>query len=184
MKLTLIVILFLFSNHDEVVNYRALTWEDFRGKPVPGVGGLSTTKIIYGVHAFHGVDNGKDSIRSLRYFAAKATFDPSKSFMMEQTPRNLEHEQIHFDITELFARKLNNLYEKPFNYTYKQRDIPKRLYDSVVATMREMQRLYEMETNKGQNVEAQALWRIRLDGMLRGYPIATDKRYFFEMPDK
>jgi hypothetical protein len=180
MKLTLIAILFLFSTPDEIVNYRKLTREDFKGQPVPGWTGFSTTKIIYGPYRFQGGFEGSDSSVFKRWFKAKAVFIRDKSFMLEKTSWNLEHEQIHFDITELFARKLNTRFQRSFDYTYKQREIPKRLYDSAVAVMNQMHKLFDIESENSENVEGQALWRIRLDAMLRQHPHETTNNYFWE----
>ena len=70
----------------------------------------------------------------------------------------LQHEQGHFDITELFARKLaKELKEYKFNPRKYQDDVSK-IYKKLMDEKEEYQNKYDKETDFSRNKEQQAEW--------------------------
>ena len=85
---------------------RKLTWDDFQGQPdynYADVSALTSSGILH----FKGCENGKI------IYKVEAYFEKKQSWFKEEahTDHHLQHEQIHFDITELYARKLRNALE-------------------------------------------------------------------------
>lgn len=86
----------LYWNEDAKLN-----WADFAGAPdynFADVSALTSSGIIH----FKGCEYGKI------IYEVYAYFDKSQSWVKEEarTEHHLQHEQIHFDITELYARRL------------------------------------------------------------------------------
>ncbi len=67
----------------------------------------------------------------------------------------LAHEQGHFDITEIFARKLNEaLQNYDFNKRTFKNDISE-IYQSIVRQKEEFQKMYDGETDHSRKRKAQ-----------------------------
>jgi len=91
-------------------DYR-LSWDDFAGIPVynyKNISALTSSGIVH----YKGCKDGKIIYKVQSYF------ERNESWVKEEalTPHHLVHEQIHFDITELYARRLRKaLLKKSFN---------------------------------------------------------------------
>ncbi len=87
-----------------------LTWEDFQGIPqyqYEDISAITSSGIVH----YKGCKDG------LINYKVRAYFEKQHSWVKEEalTDHHLEHEQIHFDITELYARKLRKaLSERAF----------------------------------------------------------------------
>ncbi len=112
----LILLLTLSSTNDnpaDIIYWSAkqqLTWQDFKGIPAyqyKDISAITSSGIVH----YKGCDEGKIN------FKVRAYFEKQHSWVKEEalTAHHLEHEQIHFDITELYARKLRKaLSERTF----------------------------------------------------------------------
>ena len=78
-----------------------LTWEDFAGKPIDNHHDFSALTSSGIVH-YKGCKNGKIIYKVRAYFERNESWVKTEG----RTDYHLSHEQIHFDITELYARKL------------------------------------------------------------------------------
>jgi len=81
-----------------------LDWTDFKGQPAfenQQISALTSSGIVH----YKGCKEGKID------YNVKAYFEKQESWVKEEarTEHHLIHEQIHFDITELYARKLRKL---------------------------------------------------------------------------
>ena len=133
-----------------------LTWADFKGKPDSTSRNLaiSSTGIAY----------------SFRYsntafsYSAIAFLDRNKSWKKQLAGIHiLKHEQGHFDITEIFARKL---YTAIGNLQPSKKTIEKnvsRLAETIIRQKNDFQKKYDTETNFGMNKEAQAKWETMIE---------------------
>ena len=97
----------------------------------------------------------------------KAYMVPSESFIRNREDEaTLEHEQAHFDITELHARKLYEaLYNYDFNSATFKKDIA-AIYEGIVKEKEAMQEAYDRETDHSRRRRAQFDWLERIDSML------------------
>jgi hypothetical protein len=80
---------------------RDLSWDDFQGTPdynFDQVSALTSSGILH----YKGCENGKIIYKVQAYFEKKDSWVKPEAY----TDYHLAHEQIHFDITELYARKL------------------------------------------------------------------------------
>lgn len=99
------------------------------------------------------------------YVHVHAYFLPKESWVLSEkmTEALLAHEQLHFDIAELFARKMKMTfaeYELPVK-TFIDKKADQRMekaYHQIFKEMMEMQHLYDEETGHGTDVKAQEEW--------------------------
>lgn len=132
-----------------------LQWADFKGSPkhTEGIQALTFTYID------PEVENNKLSIYC--YFGKNTSWSIKKF----QTDYLLKHEQYHFNITELFARKLRKQI-KESNLSNKGNELQKAINKNYYE-WEKYERLYDKETNHSNNTEAQARWILDIDRQLK-----------------
>lgn len=102
--LFLIMFLTAFSDRDEeqIVweTFKPLSWDDFKGKPDKKSNAAAVT--------FSGISFGIETKADSIQFTIKSTFDCKRSWVNKTlaNPYILQHEQLHFMITEIYARRL------------------------------------------------------------------------------
>lgn len=138
--------------------HRKLTWDDFQSTPVAASETVALTSTSLGL-------NYKVLNSSIQY-QVTCYFTKHKSWATMKTDYILAHEQGHFDITELYARKLHQeLQAYVYNRrTYKQ-DISE-IYRNVVQEKEALQMAYDRQTDHSRNRKVQAEWQERIDQML------------------
>ncbi|MFN3446408.1 MAG: DUF922 domain-containing protein [Bacteroidia bacterium] len=128
---------------------------DFKGK-VPAnkaLGGQVMSGIVFFVREREGTP----------YFVIEAIIVKSKSFIRDSSLYALNHEQMHFNITEIFARKLRMRLTK-LNFA-KVSNMQKKLqeqYDKIGAELSAYQDSYDRETEHGQNPAKQKIWNEKI----------------------
>ncbi len=140
-----------------------LTWADFKGKPdntAIGIAALTCSIIEYKYHC-----EGDKLI-----YSVEAKFNKLQSWAREESKNEhiLEHEQLHFDITELYARKLR---EKLATYSFSCGDEP--IFESFVNSLMDdwsyMQHKYDAETQYSLDEVMQHAWVSFIDGHLAAH---------------
>lgn len=128
---------------------RKLTWEDFKGTPNDARFAASTYCVIGMIPEHTNILNGQTSYKITCEFIS----DSSWYFKEKESLAVLLHEQLHFDIAELYARKMRQKLKKPIMPTV-GRYIFNTLYDEYM----EFQKLYESQTRYGAIKEEQSRW--------------------------
>lgn len=147
----------------ESINWRSrrkLNWTDFKGNPVTTApnAALTSTSIL--------INFGYDD-RSLTY-QIKCVFYPQKSWTKVASSHILSHEQGHFDISQLFTRKLHQALS---NYTFKAASVDKdiqKIYQQISLDQAAFQQLYDNETNYSRNPAEQKKWQEKIETELAG----------------
>lgn len=113
MLLGLLMVLFSSNSDSTKIIYwdknHKLAWTDFEGHPQFGVGyGSFSAMTSSGIMHYTGCKDGQ------LIYKIQAYFDKDRSWVKDEarTSHHLTHEQIHFDITELSARKLRQALSK------------------------------------------------------------------------
>jgi hypothetical protein len=133
---------------------RKLTWDDFKASPDPASSNAALT------NSSINVEFGYDDLE-LQY-SIKCRFDKTKSWVKIRNNEILAHEQGHFDMAELHARKLNKaLKEYRFNAKTVSEDV-NRIYDSIMTMHHAAQSEYDKETDFSRNKEKQVLWQKKI----------------------
>lgn len=140
---------------------KKLTWSDYKGKVDRTTGAAASTATYLGI-------DYNFSPRGLTY-KITCSFSRNKSWGLHKNEYILSHEQAHFDISEIFARKLN---KKMIAYkfdpnTYKE-DL-RKIYEDVLNEKESMQNRYDEETNHSINKEKQAEWLKAVKEMLKEF---------------
>lgn len=126
-----------------------LTKENFKGKPKGNIPAFACTGIF--LHM-------EESDGTLKFYV-EAIFSKSKSFMKESSVYTLKHEQLHFDIAELCARKFRKaLSEKDFRKVKNLREEINKMSTKSGEDMKEEQNKYDTDTEHGLNAAKQEVW--------------------------
>jgi predicted secreted Zn-dependent protease len=90
-------------------------------------------------------------------------FYPHKSWTKVKTNHILAHEQGHFDISQLFTRKLyKELKAYKFRPETVDRDV-QAIYQRITQEQAAYQNLYDKETNYSRNAAGQESWLQRIE---------------------
>jgi len=161
--------LFAQSKDEELLDWsatRKLTWEDYKSKPNPYSDAAASTTTYLGI-------SYNISSRSFSY-KIESRFSKSRSWGLHKTSYILSHEQGHFDIAEIFARKLHKkMSEYKFNRKTYQKDLNK-IYEEVTKEKTEMQNNYDIETDHSIRKKVQAEWLKKIASMLEEYEDYAD----------
>jgi hypothetical protein len=102
-----------------------------------------------------------------RVSSSRAQQDARRS-LVERDLQLLEHEQLHFDLAEAFARKIRARFDD-FKDACADSRGTEAVREMIVRTDRELQeeqQRYDRETSHGLNLRAQDQWRRRIRGLL------------------
>ena len=138
---------------------RRLTWDDFKAAPqkLGNTAAMTTTHLGFS----YSVTNGKVT------YKIDCRFEKNKSWGLVKNDWILRHEQGHFDIAEIFARKLNkSINEYPFNRGSFQKDLDV-IYKSVVDEKEGYQQQYDNETDYSRNRPNQETWLKKIEAELK-----------------
>ncbi len=81
----------------------------------------------------------------------------------------LQHEQSHFDISELFARMLNKaMKEYKYNESTAGKDM-NNIYQRIMTEHQQMQDEYDSESNFSRNKAGQEKWNKKITNALKEY---------------
>ncbi|QEC56406.1 DUF922 domain-containing protein [Flavisolibacter ginsenosidimutans] len=149
------------EDENEVIPWqpeRKLGWEDFLCAPQKQGDAVASTSTSLGIS--YQVKDGDLTFHISCHFSKK------KSWGLLRTDYILAHEQVHFDITELHARKL---YEALSNYQFNPETFKKdiaAIYEQIVKEKEDMQEAYDGETDHSRRKSIQYEWFDKVDKML------------------
>lgn len=129
---------------------RKLTWTDFKAPPDKNSTNAALTSSSINIE-FGYTNTG------LKY-NIKCRFDQNLSWGRIKNDYILAHEQGHFDIAEIHARKLYQLLKA---YKFNSRSVGKdvnKIYDTVMKAHHAFQSQYDQETNYSRDPENQDKW--------------------------
>ena len=134
---------------------RKLTWEDFKGRPDKTTNLLAMTQAGIGYEV--ACNNGELKLKIYCYFNAK------KSWTKETDSDDLlRHEQLHFDITELYTRQLRKKLSEvtdPCGKDIKELD---KAYSNIFKACSDRQNDYDRESEHSLNDEQQKMWEEKI----------------------
>ncbi len=138
---------------------RKLEWADFKAKPDPGTENAALTSSAIGFG--WGFDEKGFS------YTVKCSFDKQKSWGRIKNDHILAHEQGHFDITEIYARKLHKALK---GYAFKGKSSEKELqsiYAKLMTEQEQLQARYDRETEHSKKLPEQKEWLVKIATELR-----------------
>ena len=134
-----------------------LSWNDFKGEPRYNIGAVATTAsgISFGFSI-------RQSNSRVVGFTTEiyAHFYPEQSWYKPEKADNhiLGHEQLHFDITELYARKFRQRVSK-LTVSKNIKSELNRIHKTINKELAALQDKYDGETDYSRNKEMQYKWQ-------------------------
>ena len=139
-------------------NNQKLTWKDFKGKP--------NKRSPYKAMTFASVSSNLISFsKNELKIEILCHFIRNKSWKTIETDELLRHEQLHFDIAELAARKMIERVSKLNLKNLSSKNIEQKLnsiFNSSVEEQMEMNQKYDSETNHSIKYIAQSDWEKKI----------------------
>lgn len=148
-----------FAQEKEKIEWLAngpLTWNDFKAAPKNSVPYEANTNSGITFSWSYSTESGKPVLE----YEVFSFFYPQSSWVkeVEETQYLLRHEQLHFDITELHARKLRKAIDQYKMGSNIKKEL-NQLYEKIERERVKMQNRFDAETNHSRNKEAEAKWR-------------------------
>lgn len=162
------------NNNNDIIYWTEdykLDWDDFKASPrsdYQNLAALTSSGIAY----YTGCEEG------MLTYMIKSYFDKNESWV-KPTAKNshtLEHEQIHFDITELFARKLRKSLKQRSFKCYEDLEF-KQFVDVFLTNWEVEQRLYDIHSSFSVNKKEQKVWLYKITSELHEHKAYKQHRH-------
>ena len=179
MRLILIFILFIpqLSFSQEIKKHfltynpsYQVTWDDFKAPPVKHSRNAA--------NSYTGIDLSTKMINDSLTITVYSFFNQNESCVKKESLKDalLLHEQFHFHITELFARKLR---KELIEFHFTQKNIKTKLqpiFDDALNALWKEQKKYDKETNHHINTKEQKKWERKIKAELKTYDAYTNTK--------
>ncbi len=164
-----------FRKHEQEIIWspdRTLTWKDFKGKPKT----VFNNNVGAQSYCGFGFQSNFITVFSKAKIIVTTTFDCNLSWVREDQKHRmelLEHEQFHFNLSEVYARRLRKRISeiKLKSSNIKEAEI---IFKQVYAEYLDRQELYDSESNHGLNNEKQNEWQFSIGNELEGLQFYTN----------
>lgn len=135
-----------------------LVWEDFQGEAKydyrnRDISALTSSGILH----YRGCKNGKIIYKVRAYFEKKESWYKSDA----HTDYHLAHEQLHFDVTELYARKLRKLLSKQ-EFRCGDEEQFEKYIEQYLSNWETAQQAYDFATHHSIDKEKQKEWHYKI----------------------
>lgn len=146
---------------------RPLQWKNFKGTPQIEHNYVASTNSGISFSFSSATRNGKKTV----HYDIKSYFYPESSWFMENAVNDyiLKHEQTHFDISELFARKLRKALAALDVEAPNYRDTMQKVYQQNEQERSNYQQLFDWETNHSTIATEEARWEQKVAQELKEY---------------
>lgn len=146
---------------------RKLTWSDFKGPVPPDAVPAATT--ASGISYEYSANLIHHEVKL--DFKVTAFFYPNESWYKPEVcdAHILQHEQLHFDISEVFARRMR-IKLRNTSFTENVKSEIRKIYRETLKELEDLQDKYDWETNFSRNPEAQARWNAQIKEALERLP--------------
>jgi len=162
-----------FQNDENIIVWekaRKLNWDDFKGTITHDKG-----HEVINVYNEYEEDAARSRVTIALYFQCdgnsaehkvRAEFEKNNSWFYanHKTEAVLRHEQLHFDITELYARKLRTKLSSLNNQC--EKSAVRTVYQANDLEFVEFAKQYDNETSHGVNKQKQSEWETKVQKLL------------------
>ncbi|GBL35585.1 hypothetical protein EMGBS15_11800 [Filimonas sp.] len=161
---------------------RPLVWSDFQGKldakivaqnPVEGdqvIEDGNRTTIIHtemDAYCYQQIEFMSKYYGDTVTYEVKTLFNVAKSWTNSTSDYILNHEQRHFDLGEVYARKLRKYLRD--SLTGYESSVQNKIFTRYINENQEAQKRYDSLTNHSINSEAQLNYNLQIDSLLNAY---------------
>ena len=128
-----------------------LTWQDFEGTPESHSMGDAGTAVKIKAQPYQ--------VKRKMFYEINAIFLKDKSWYREQSPSLLAHEQLHFDIAELYARKARKKVKELAKRGVKDLKTYNNEVNKILNESNYVDQQYDAETLHGSMTKKQLEWK-------------------------
>lgn len=157
-----------YKTHENTIEWskeRKLTWFDFKRKPASdNISFGAETNCILALKSNTVTLINKPKIKVTNSFYCDESWVKTKNL---DNNALLEHEQMHFDLSEIYARKLRKIISESKLNTFNLIKESNRLFYEYLALNKERQILYDKETNHGTDSLEQKKWKKMIETELQ-----------------
>ncbi|MEQ5790516.1 DUF922 domain-containing protein [Muricauda sp. NFXS6] len=141
-----------------------LTWAKFKGKVPPTEESAAST--ASGISYSYSANLLHHEVKL--DFEVNAYFYPNESWYRPKlcNENTLAHEQLHFDITEVFARKMRDKLRRT-SFSDDVKAEVRKIYADILKELQTYQERYDWETNFSRNREKQLEWNQKIAEALK-----------------
>jgi hypothetical protein len=170
-KLLIVLCLFLFVQDEEIITWtqkQKLLWGNFKGEPKYNTSAVAITAsgltYLYSSKTYSNSDKIEYTVN------VSAQFYPEKSWYLKKRVNDtvLGHEQLHFDITELYSRKFRKRVKNTKFTKNGQQEIAE-IYQQINKELSAMQNEYDNGSNYSRHYDGQVRWQKRIAKELQKY---------------
>lgn len=134
---------------------RKLQWEDFRGVANHHSHADAATAVQISARPFY--------YKKKLHYDVRAYFIPEQSWYREKSETLLRHEQLHFDIAELYARKVRKMIAAYAQMGVKDVDDYNEAIRKILNESNRLDAQYDFSTLHGTIQQEQARWEKEID---------------------
>jgi hypothetical protein len=138
--------------------FYTLQWYDFKGKPPKGSRGDAGTAVKIKAKPFR--------VGNEIQYDVTATFDRQKSWARDTSASLLRHERLHFDIAEVYARKIRKKVSDLRSESVHDLSTYTQAIEDLMAESDETDRRYDIETLHGALLKKQDAWSLKVKAEL------------------
>ena len=157
------------SKNDTIIAWsasKAIEWGDFQGKLNPDIFAYALTSYKIDIIPDNVMVDSNDNIRNYQDLTVIANFYKKQSWSISDDQGLLDHERLHFDIAELFARKIRKRFSELKAIEEKRFTVYWNEYSTLWKACRAFQKQYDLETNHGAKKNENDQWILKVKALL------------------
>ncbi len=145
---------------------KRLTWNDYRGQQPTGASeaAVTATSVAWG---FQCVGDAFTFHVAAEFFPERSWVNPMIFVQLDSNLRTLRHEQLHFDITEVHARRMRRMFATLDRPCARTEDELTKLGETSLEAETAIQKHYDRETANGRDAVGQSRWERQIGEALR-----------------
>ncbi len=149
--------------NDTIISWKSdylLTWNDFQGEPGEFEFARVQTSYKIEIVPSNVLVDEEDNIQEYEKLTVEAQFFRKKSYtaLSDYSASLLRHEQLHFDIAELFARKIRARFTELKAAKEAKFSLYWENYSTLWKECRKLQKEYDSTTNHGRELFVNKKW--------------------------
>ncbi len=150
---------------------KLLTWGDFKGKTEDISGKDVAAMSFCGIQYNNCINKGTKEYT----YQANSFFVPVLSWVKVKSETILQHEQLHFDIAELYTRKLRKAFSE---VRISPQNSQSQIYNPIFKEYQKVQNQYDTETHHGILQETNLQWKEKIHAELKELEAYKEERCY------
>ncbi len=157
------------SINDSIISWsktNKLQWNDYKGTMNPNIFAYAVTSYKIDIIPENVKVDAQDHILNYQDLTVHANFYKNHSWTISADVDLLNHEQLHFDIAEIYARKIRQRFAELKSAKEKRFSTYWDEYNALYKACRVLQKQYDLETNHGAKKAENDAWLEKINALL------------------